>query len=174
MTTPRLPLHLSPGLLAGFGTLTLLAGIGLAASRPAHTAGGPIAVTVANTPLSTTAFDNPAQQPFQETERLEDNGINTAFGTVPAKKRLVIESVAAFSNIVNDTHDHTVSVLPTGSIAGFQEIDLLANGSLFPAVTQKVLLYAEAGTTPLVFVQTSGGTAPVIYVTLTGHYVDVP
>ena len=46
-----------PRLLAGFGTLALFGAIGLLASRPAHTAGGPIPVSVANTPLATTVSD---------------------------------------------------------------------------------------------------------------------
>ena len=51
---------LASRLLAGFGTAALLGAIGLFASRPAHTAGGPIPVSVANTPLATTAADMPS------------------------------------------------------------------------------------------------------------------
>lgn len=51
---------LGPRLLAGLGTLTLLAGIGLLASRPAHTTGGPVPVTVTN-PVQNR--DSPARQP---------------------------------------------------------------------------------------------------------------
>ena len=166
--------HHGSRLLAGFGALALLGGIGLASTRPAHTAGGPIAVNVANTPLTTTATDDPAKQPFQVTKLISNNSSSVDFATVPSAKRLVIESATAFSNLFNDTHNHTVSVLFTGSNDAFQEIDLLVNGSPYPAVTEKVLLYAEAGETTEVFVQTSGNSTPAIYVTLTGHYVNVP
>ena len=59
MIPPRLSFPAAPRLLAGFGTLALVVGIGLAASHPAHTAGGPIAVTIANTPLAVVAVDAP-------------------------------------------------------------------------------------------------------------------
>ena len=55
---------LSPRLLAGFGTLVLLASLGLFASRPAHTAGGPIPVSVAN-PILAVADTESARGPFQ-------------------------------------------------------------------------------------------------------------
>ena len=57
MTPLRLSLLTAPRLFAGFGTLTLLAGIGLLASRPAYTAGGPIAVTVTNPLVGVTDAD---------------------------------------------------------------------------------------------------------------------
>ena len=67
MSTPLASLSSSLGsrLLAGVGTLALLAAVGLFSSRPARTAGGPVPVTVANAPLAVTAADNPAKQPFQ-------------------------------------------------------------------------------------------------------------
>ena len=84
--------------VSGLALIGLLAGLGLFVSRPAHTAGGPIPVSVANTPLATTATDSPAKQPFQQTLVITSNGLYTKFATVPVGKRLVIESMTAFSN----------------------------------------------------------------------------
>ena len=56
---------LTPRLLAGFGTAALLGAVGLFASHPAHSVGGPVPVTVTNAPLATRPIDiaTPAQ-PF--------------------------------------------------------------------------------------------------------------
>ena len=72
----------------------MLAAVGLFASRPAHTAGGPIPVTVSNT-VQNHDIDNPALQPFQVT--LAPSGANpsTDSYTVPAGKRFVIEYYSA-------------------------------------------------------------------------------
>ena len=60
------PLSFRARLGGSLVVLTLVTGIGLAASRPAHTAGGPVSVSVANTPLPTVPTDEAApRQPFQ-------------------------------------------------------------------------------------------------------------
>jgi len=171
MNTPK---TLTPRLFAGIGTLTLLGGIGLAASRPAHTAGGPIAVNIANTPISTAAADDPAKQPFQATRFIENNSVGVFFPPVPAGKRLVIESINTFSNIRDDSHSHTLYLGPNGTVDGFQEFDISVTAAPYHAVTQKILSYTEAGQTPEVIVATDDNSVPKIYVTLCGHFVDVP
>ena len=171
MNTPK---TLTPRLFAGLGTLTLLGGIGLAASRPAHTAGGPIAVNIANTPISTSAADDPAKQPFQATRFIENNSVGVFFPPVPAGKRLVIESINTFSNIRDDSHSHTLYLGPNGTVDGFQEFDISVTAAPYHAVTQKILSYTEAGQTPEVVVATDDNSVPLIYVTLCGHFVDVP
>jgi len=171
MNTPK---TLTPRLFAGIGTLTLLGGIGLAASRPAHTAGGPIAVNIANTPISTSAADDPAKQPFQATRFIENNSVGVFFPPVPAGKRLVIESINTFSNIRDDSHSHTLYLGPNGTVDGFQEFDISVTAAPYHAVTQKILSYTEAGQTPEVIVATDDNSVPKIYVTLCGHFVDVP
>ena len=171
MNTPK---TLTPRLFAGLGTLTLLGGIGLAASRPAHTAGGPIAVNIANTPISTSAADDPAKQPFQATRFIENNSVGVFFPPVPAGKRLVIESINTFSNIRDDSHSHTLYLGPNGTVDGFQEFDISVTAAPYHAVTQKILSYTEAGQTPEVIVATDDNSVPKIYVTLCGHFVDVP
>jgi len=73
-----------PRLLASFGTVALLTGLGLAASRPARSVGGPVAVSVANTPLATAPTDEAApKQPFQaETSYVIPDG-KTAAALIP-------------------------------------------------------------------------------------------
>ena len=171
MNTSRLS---TPRLLAGFGTAALIGAVCLVSSRPAHTAGGPIAVSVANTPIATTAADDPAKQPFQKTLEIQANNSFPIVATVPAGKRLVIESICAYSVLPNDTSAYTVYVFSTGSNSGFQAVDLSTSAAPSPAVTQKMLLYIEARAFLQVDVLTSGSTTPDLFVTLTGHYVDVP
>ena len=44
-------------MVSGIALLGLLAGLGIFASRPAHTAGGPVPVSVTNTPQATRPVD---------------------------------------------------------------------------------------------------------------------
>ena len=159
-------------LLAGFSSLALLAGIGFFASRPAHTAGGPVPVTVANSPLSTTAADNPARQPVEVQEFLHNPGVTTTFYTVPAGKRLVIEYVNIVSNAPNDPNQYSFIVIHNGVYTNFS---LVPDGSPYVAASQRVMLYAGAGSDVTGFFQYSGSnTSPNIYCTISGHLVDVP
>lgn len=164
----------APRLLAGFGAAALLGAVCLVSSRPAHTAGGPIAVNVANTPISTAAADDPAKQPFQATRFVENNSVGVFFSPVPVGKRLVIESINTFSNIRDDSHSHTLYLGPNGTVDGFQEFDISVTAAPYHAITQKILSYTDAGQAPEVIVATDDNSAPKIYVTLCGHFVDVP
>ena len=90
-------------LLAGVGTLMLLAAVGLFASRPAHTAGGPVPVNVAN---AVQDRDSPARQPFQarleiriengNTRGTHDGDYTLQGVTVPAGKRLIVQTLTHF------------------------------------------------------------------------------
>ena len=171
MTPPRFSFT-APRLLAGFGTLTLLAGLGLFASRPAHTAGGPIAVNVANTPLAVTLGGNAAGQPVEFQPVLSKAGPATTFYTVPAGKRLVIEYVNVVSNTPNDPNRYSFIVIHNTVFTNFS---LVPDGSPFVAASQKVTLFADAGSQVSGFFQYSGGNAsPNLYCTISGYLVDVP
>ncbi len=167
----------APRLLAGFGTAALVAGVGLfASSRPAHTAGGPIAVNVANLPLPTTPTDLAAPtQPFQmDLQPSTDMAsyISQSF-TVPAHKRLVIEFVSS-----------EVSEYPAGdgaytylkTTAGGQDVFYyFANTRESSArKTQLVRIYADPGTTVRVGANTYGGNGVGTDTEISGYYVDVP
>ena len=167
----RLSSALGARLLAGAGTLALLGSIGLMSSRPARTAGGPIPVAVANVPLPTTAADGPAKQPVQVSNTMSQASQITLFYTVPPGKRLVIEAANVFSNSARDANDYTI-VLQTGG--AFQALNLVQNGTPYAAVSQKMLLYAEAGQPVNVYFQTTNNNASAIIVTFSGHLVDVP
>ena len=163
----------APRLLAGFGTLALVAGVGLfASSRPAHTAGGPIPVTVANVPLVTTAADNPAKQPVELQNVLNSAGTFQVFYTVPAGKRLVIEYVNVVSNVLNDPNRYSLIIIHNNVYTNFS---VVPDGSPYVASSHKVLLYADAGSQVSGFFQYSGSNSnPNIYDTITGYLVDAP
>ena len=90
------PLSLRARLGGSFVMLALVAGVGFAGSRPAHTAGGPIPVSVGNV-VQNSDVDNSDQQPFQITLQ-PDSGTSRVSDdsyVVPAGKRLVIEYYSA-------------------------------------------------------------------------------
>ena len=147
-----------PRLLAGFGTLTLLAGLGLLASRPAHTAGGPIPVSVANTPLAVTSADAPYQQPFQAiTAYTIPNGsifsVTLTKGvppiTVPAGKRLIIQTVSVNENNPNGQNMRAyIEPVSNGVIEGYVlPLVTYSDADPFQGVTQAVTLSADPGST---------------------------
>ena len=93
---------LAPRLLAGIGTLTLLASIILFASRPAHTAGGPVPVTVSNS-VHTQDVDNAAREPFQVEIAFSSSSANSSASfPVPSGKQLVLENVSALAYVPDD------------------------------------------------------------------------
>ena len=162
----------APRLLAGFGTLTLLAGIGLFASRPAHSVGGPVPVTVTNTPLAVSSLDNPARQPVELQPLLSSVGKLSTFYTVPAGKRLVIEYVNVVSNRPDDPNRYSFILVHNNLFTNFS---LVPDGSPYVGSSQKVTLYADAGSQVTGFFQYTGSNAsPNIYCTISGHLVDVP
>lgn len=165
----------APRLLAGFGTLTLLAAIGLFASRPAHTAGGPVPVTVANT-VQNRDTDSPARQPYVGFSDVNFNGsgLFQALTTVPAGKRLIIESITARYGIL-PVNTYSVLLVGTGSNECLAGLSLLPTADPRPLKTQMVRMTAEAG--DVVYLQVlSNGVANNCQLTVSasGYYVDVP
>ncbi len=171
---PGAPLTVRTKLAGTLIVLGLLTGIGLAASRPAHTAGGPVPVVVSNVPLSITTVDSPSRQPVQIKEVFDTNGTNHVIYTVPAGKRLVIEAINSFSNVFNDTLSHSITLYSGSGGSNFFEYDLLPTTAPYSAFSQKILIYGEAGENINAFVQTTGNATPAIYVTLTGYLINVP
>ena len=180
MHTARFPAA-GPRLLAGFGTAALLAGIGLAASRPVRSAGGPIAVSVANAPLITTPTDNPDKQGVQygTTIIVAANGsIASRRYTVPAGKRLVIESISASANSFGDGDHYSVLCFTQGGIGTVSvssSFNVLPDGSPFSTGGVHPHQYADAGTSvDLEAYRTESSGATILNVTVTGHLVDMP
>ena len=170
----------APRLLAGFGTLTLLAGLGLFASRPARTAGGPIAVSVANTPLATMPTDLAAPtQPFQHTFQAATD-LKTSISksiVVPAHKRLVIEYVSA--SII----EHPIGVGGTAYLATTADEETVTYYTVHNVQdsdkrSQSVRIYADPGTTVTVGAYSESLTAKAKGIgtdtEVSGYYVDVP
>ena len=152
----------APGLLrlrrAGVVVLSvLIGGLGLLASRPAHTVGGPIPVTVANTPLATTPTDVAApQQPFTaRTVYLIQSG--TEFGdldtgegykeiAVPAGKRLVIQTVSVSRSGFGGGTIQAYIRLVTNGKNSFYALPAVPNSAtLHAGASQALTLYADPG-----------------------------
>ena len=165
----------APRLLAGFGMLALLGGIGLASSRPAHTAGGPVPVTVTNPSLAVTDADA-ARQAVTGALSLSGPVFSSPYGTlytVPANKRLVIETVTAISER-NDLNAYTIEVdTTTGDMLDQTFFTLLPNGALYETLSQPTRLYADPGSKVQIFTQNNGHNAPFTGVSFSGHLVDL-
>ena len=186
MTTP---LHaFGPRLLAGFGTLTLLGGIGLLSSRPARTAGGPVPVNVSNLPLPTTPTDLAApSQPFQASTTYEikpgliSGSVASDFLytdiTVPAGKRLVIQTVGVERNGVANyqTLRSDINTTVNGKTVSFPLPLVPYDFPAYPGVTQSMTLYSDGGTV-LTFYVVRSGTVGTEFVNLrvSGYLVNMP
>ena len=178
----KLNASFAPRLFAGFGTLTLLAGVSLFASRPAHTAGGPIPVTVANTPLYaiTRDSDNVARQPVSISTYLYSNTTTSYVSdnnlyTVPTGKRLVIDYVTsvAFNSADANSYNFDVTTRQNGSDQNIN-FNELPDTAPYSTASQKVELCADPGTTVSVNVFNDQKNAPSVLLTIAGHLVDVP
>jgi len=164
----------APRLLAGFGTLALLAAVGLFASHPAHSVGGPVPVTVANSPLATADLDNPDQQPFQITLSPYSNVSRSATDTyiVPAGKRMVIDyysaSLAQFP--LGGYADLSLTTTVHGISSFYQPIPPASSTAPFNQMTR---IYADPGTAVQAEVTSSSGAHCGGNIILSGHIVNV-
>ena len=171
---PRKPIALRVRVVSGLTLLTLLAGIGLFASRPAHTTGGPVPVAVTNT-VQNRDLDNSTRQPFQIESIVSFTGpfMSKHLIQVPAGKRLVIESLTAQ---YNDSTVNSYSIFLQGDtgteIAG---LSLTPGTDPSPIKTQPVRLTAEPGEKVAVYIDSNDAqdNANVI-VSASGYYVNVP
>ena len=166
-----------PRLFAGFGILALLGGIGLAVARPAHTAGGPIPVTVANT-VENHDLDNPARQPVHVATELTGSFGEVTSATlyiVPAGKRLVVGYVSARTHVNSNQNGYEVEI-SAGDFNSFDTayFNLVPSAAPYAAASEPVRLYADAGTGVSVVIYPSHGNASDLYVSLTGYLVDTP
>jgi len=163
--------------VSGLALIGLLAGLGLFAARPAHTAGGPIAVNVANAPLLTTLTEPAAPtQPFQYLFQTVDNGPRTSQSiVVPAHKRLVIEYISASLNEYPSSIGGGVYL---ETVAGGQDVTYYLTDSIqdFAKRNQSLRIYADPGTTVTVGAYSSDfTTGPIGTDTeVSGYYVNVP
>ena len=182
-TRPHYPLTVK--VIGGLTLVSLIAGLGLLASRPAHTAGGPIAVSVANTPLATKPTDVAApQQPFTaSTDYVFQNGealgsLDTAGGyagiAVPAGKHLVIQTVSLY-HIDNNNETIQAYILPTtnGINGAYALPSVPSNATYFPGVTQTMTVYADPGTTvPFNLYRSQSSGIEYVYVIVSGYLVN--
>ena len=170
-----------PRLMAGVGTLALLAAVGLFASRPARSVGGPVPVNVANT-VTNQDRDSPARQPVEVNIQTEAPFGNVVY-TVPAGKRLVVHSMTLFTDTPGDTGGYTGLVYTTqssaqGSAAGkpvsYASLTAGPGTGAVSAVTQPMSLHVEPGGQVGINVLTLSGGPIHVTVSLSGYLVDVP
>ena len=167
-------------MVSGIALLGLLAGLGIFASRPAHTAGGPVPVSVTNTPLS--VADISVRQPFQEFDSIRiPDGQTFANGNlipVPSGKRLVIQMVSVWRSGVLTPGQGIrtfVGCTVNGQINFYPLPFVPTDETTAPGAMQAVTLYADPGTGLEVNVFRSGSSGEERdYVSVSGYLVDVP
>ena len=182
MTTPLASFSSALGsrLLAGVGTLTLLAAVGLFASRPAHTAGGPVPVTVANAPLAVINqdSDNPARHAVGRnitlSARTTVGSLTGTLYTVPTNKRLVLEHLSASTNLGNDANGYNIEV---DTVQGGNQVPTFFNevpdAAPYSSASQSVRLYADPGTQVSVVVYSSSRNPENFVVSFSGYLEDL-
>jgi len=177
MKSPRLSPLAAPRLFAGLGLAALLGAVGLVSSRPAHTAGGPIAVSVANTPLLATLTEPAAPtQPFQHQFQPTSSGTGAEESiVVPAHKRLVIEYVSASLNRYAPGVGGTAYLITHagGETVFYTTVSRTQDGN---KRSQSVKIYADPGTTVTVGALSNDFVTPEIGTDteVSGYLVDVP
>ncbi len=163
-----------PRLLAGVSTVALVAGVGLfAASRPAHSTGGPVPVAVTN---AVQDRDSPARQPVEASIAILEDSVasaNNLVYTVPAGKRLVVQSMTLISNAGSYAGivDNVDSV---GNVVSHASLTTGVNTGVFPTTTQPMNLHVEPGGKVVIGVDESGDFKVNALVSLSGYLVDVP
>ena len=180
---------LAPRLLAGFGTAALLGAVCLVSSRPAHTAGGPVPVTVSNTPLAVTPTDATVQQPFTAnvvitipngSDEGTDNGgtIGAQAIPVPAGKRLIVQTVSQY-RVSATAAGSTVQIFVNSSLNGTYSAYSLSpapgTSASYSGSTQALTFQADGGSALVVnaFRNTTVGAESDV-VTVSGYLVNVP
>jgi hypothetical protein len=132
---------------------------------------------------TTKSIDEPGRHPYQALVpvAIAQNFLNGsgALPVVPAGRRLVIDYVSAdIFDVVTDLERLQVTLITTGggqggkaTLLGTEALDQNIRSS----VSQKVRLYADAGTTPqLSVLRTSAPQAITVNVTVTGHLISLP
>ena len=166
---------------SGLALLGLLTAVGLFASHPAHSVGGPVPVTVTNAPLATRPIDiaTPAQPFAKQMDLTFAGGTASQSFPVPANKRLVLTYIS--SNCAVAPGAKAFFDLST-TVNGQQvesHLPFTSQGAIFGhdafALSCPVTIYADSGTVVTVSVLDndtvgSGGLIVGLY----GYYVDVP
>lgn len=133
-----------------------------------------------NSPLTIRNADNPAFQPVQFREIQIGGADTTTIFTVPAGKRLVIETVSGNGNIFSGQKFLALSINTTNSVGGsqmphyFTPVFTGTQGSFdFYSFNQSVRIYADPQTNIVLSRNTTSGNVN-IGITVSGYYVDVP
>jgi hypothetical protein len=158
----------------GLGTAALVTGVGLfASSRPAHTAGGQVPVTVANT-VPTTDLDSPDQKPFQITLSPSSSTSNVGEDTytVPAGKRVVIDYYSAeLTEYPLGGYGYVYLITTVNGQTAYYKV-IPPQSSAVP-MNQLTKIYADPGTTITADSIESSETSSGGNIILSGHTVTV-
>ena len=161
-------------MVSGCALLALLGTIGLFASRPAHTAGGPVPVAVTNT-VQNRDVDNATHEPFQSRNTVSFNGpfIHEPLVQVPKGKRLVIVSMTAE---YNNAPVNSYSIFLEGDHGqGLVGLSLTPSTDPYPLKTQPVRMTAEAGDNLTIYIDSNQiQNNATLIVSTSGYFVDVP
>jgi len=160
--------------LASVGIISLLGAIGLVSSRPAHSGGGPVPVTISNTSVPTNPTDVAApSQAIQFLKQPDTYGTNSSEAEediqVPANKRLVIEYISA--EVGTGYGSVTVETVSGGNLAAYYLIERTTSHThqFFPT-----RIYADPGTPVRVIVDSVDGKRVYADVEISGYYGNVP
>ena len=178
MTTP--PFSFAPRLLAGLSAAAFVAGVGLfAASRPAHSTGGPVPVAVTNT-VTNQDRDSPARQPVEVSTLIfspSASSMGSLVYAVPAGKRLVVESMSLVGGGGGGV-SYNCFVRNEVSPPNFISFATLSTGLVttdIATATQPMHLSVEPGGKIMVDIYTRGVAGGFnAFVSLSGYLVDVP
>ncbi len=166
----------APRFFAAFGLLALVGAVGLVSSRPARTAGGPIAVSVANTPLAVTTASGTPAEGFIEIGSPTNSVFNKLLYTVPAGKRLSVDTLTLFTGIIGDTSGYTGLIIHKDAAGNEISYFILSAGpgtGGLSGTTQAYHFQAGPGDTIVVDVL-KAGTGPITQavVSLSGTLAD--
>lgn len=184
----RSALPLRARIAGAFALVGLTAGLGMFASRPAHTASGPIAVTVANSPLAVTLTDAAApKQPFNggtvyrfsgaDTFAAVDTGDGFAPIQVPAGKRLIVQTVAATADGGGNERRFQASIAGVaGGVVKYYPLPIVSDfGIPFAGTTQAIAISVDPGEAiRFSLVRADPATTQYVSVAVFGYLVDAP
>ncbi len=167
-------------LVALFTAVATLLAAGPAAAvgpTPVTVTGGPVATYAAPaTPFATTIYVNI----YAGTNSGAANGNFTGVQavTVPAGKRLVVQSMSAyrFGTVTNGTSVQVFADAATnGSVNAWAIPPIVAVGSDFPGTTVSVTFYVDAGNSMIVNgYRNSTASTESVAVSISGYLVDAP
>jgi hypothetical protein len=168
--------------VCGFAVLAGLFVIGSLMRSPESQAKGAYSspVTVLNTPSApaiASVIDDPGRVPYQSAQQVvppsDTTSLEFSFGTVPANHRLVLQHISGILGVAQNSPAAVVGVAVPGNGGSTPSNFFTPSAGGVNAFDQSVLVYFDAGRTPLVFI---GGPTFLAnhgdLINLTGYMLD--